>query len=275
LLTVTLDRYVDFQKSLDRPPQVATLKVDGGVFLQNRTLDERLNQVSFDQFQVKNFSVDQRTGRIDAEGPGWLSSARIGGSTVPGSPAQPPAAIAPPNEELKLTFLRVTFQGNIVGSITNREIQFQRQVRTVVGPIAKWEDKFDPSNAAELGENGVVLVSDKMTVSEMRQANVQQGPQQSAMEFEAAGNVLVEGKGVVAKAQRIRYATAKEQLIVEGEGRTPAELWYRSGPGKPEAYQSARKIKFSRRLSSIEVEDAQSIDLNQINGPAPKVFGGR
>ena len=91
------------------------------------------------------------------------------------------------------------------------------------------------------------------------------GPQQKEwVELEAQGTAIVEGKVFAARAQRIAYSTAKEQLIVEGDGRSQAELWYTPGQGKPEAYQQARKITFLQRTGSIEVDGATSIDLNNV-----------
>jgi hypothetical protein len=270
-LTVTLDHFVDFQRSnLERTPQVATLRVDGGVKLQNRSLDEAGQLLSAEQFEIRNFSIDQRTGRLEGEGPGYLSSKRTGGVALAGAGFPAPAAAATGNA--KLMSVLITFQGNLVGNISQREIQFQRQVRTALGPIAQWDDKFDPRSAEELGEQGVVLTSDKLTAAEMRLPALGQ----SWMELEASGNALVEGKLFTASAQRLAYSTGKEMLVVEGDGRTDAELWYRPGPGQPRAYQAARKIMYWRKTNAIEVSDAKAIDLDQLTIPSlPGISGLR
>ena len=75
-LTVTLNQEVNLSR--DKPPEnldVQQLAVVGGAYLQN---SGRLqgNRTSHDQLQVRDLTIDQSSGRLHADGPGWGSSVR-------------------------------------------------------------------------------------------------------------------------------------------------------------------------------------------------------
>lgn len=267
-LTLTLIDYVDFARSKqERPPQVAKVDVSGNVYLQSRSFDKAGRPSSYDQFQLRSLSLDQSTGRIEGIGPGWLSTVRTG-AALPAGPAG--AAQAAEAATGRLNYVLVEFQGDMAGNMGQLEVQFERRVRTVFGPVANWDQQFKPNSKAELGESGVLLTSDKLRLVQMKLPNTDQ----QWFEFEAAGNTLVEGKIFTARGQRIGYASGKEQLVLEGDGRSAAELWYTGEAGQPTGYQRAQRIRFNRLTNALDIDGAEALQLNQLNGIAmPKLPG--
>jgi len=83
----------------DRPqPELATVFLDGGstgVYIEGRSLNELGEQVSRDQANVRNLLINRTSGRLDAAGPGWVSSVRRGGASLPGSANKSPISQAP------------------------------------------------------------------------------------------------------------------------------------------------------------------------------------
>jgi len=65
----------------------------------------------------------------------------------------------------------------------------------------------------------------------------------------------VEGETFFARSQSITYATAKEQLILEGGSRSRAVLWYRQRAGSAANRIPARKIIYWPRMKQYEVLD--------------------
>jgi len=64
-----------------------------------------------------------------------------------------------------------------------------------------------------------------------------------------------------ARAQRIAYAQAKDLLVLEGDGRTDAELFYQPQPAAQPSRQAARRIILFPRSGKGWVEGARSLEL--------------
>ena len=116
-----------------------------------------------------------------------------------------------------------------------------------------------PLDPRSLGEDGVLLMCQRLTLAEMPGYL----PNQRTMELEAHGNATVEGKQFAARGGRISYSQAKDMLTLEGDVRSEAELWKlpRRDQVKPDAI--ARKIMFWRRENRVEVDGARYVDLSR------------
>jgi hypothetical protein len=273
-LDVQLNQRIDFSKrNQGDSPKVEAREIfcRGGVFLENRGVDEQGIPTSIDRLQSNTLKLNQATGEIFGQGPGWVTSVRTGGATELQQPsATPPNARTPVARRLnpekdekesdKLSFLRVDFVRNLEGNINKHEIRFLGNVRTVYGPVLHWEDTLDGDDPAGLGESGVLLKCDQLTVTE-----VNFGPKsRGTIEMEALGNTLAEGNVFTARAYRMAYAQAKDLIVLEGNGRTDAQLWRQSQVGGPTSRAAARKILYWRSANRVEVDDARFLDLNQV-----------
>ena len=278
-LAASLARRIDFASpnSSKEPAEMSRLALDGGVFVENNGVDEHGQRVSIDQMQVKNLIIDRAADTIRADGPGWVSTTRIGSATMPGAAPAPPmpvpmnplpaaGAVPPP-----LTYVHIAFEGGIGGSVSQRRIEFQRQVRTTYAPVDDWSKRVIANRLADLGERGVLLTSHKLTMIEMLAGR------ERWIETQATGNAVVEGQTFTVQAPLISYSSQKEVLTLEGDGHADAELWYRTIPGEPSSYAAARKWRYWLRTGMFDVEDARVFDLKnggkfQMPGPKP---GGR
>jgi hypothetical protein len=74
------------------------------------------------------------------------------------------------------------------------------------------------------------------------------------IEIEATGNATVEGASFTATGQRLTYTTAKELLVLEGAGQTPAQLVQQKRPGAAPARFAADKILYWRADNRVEVQ---------------------
>jgi hypothetical protein len=263
VLEIALTERVDFGARPGKSrPEVSHIACRGGVFLDSRTLDEQGQLLSSEQFETVDLSLDQVTGEVHAAGPGWMKQVRRGEAAlldVPGSAPREqakPAANEPQEEKETINYLHVRFQRGLGGNLHRRELKFGDRVRAVFGPVPDWQSTLDPEGPEGLGKQGVELTCDQMQIAEM--------PGDAAgkrfIELVASGNTDVEGTDFRALATRITYSAAKEQLVLEGDGRRDAELYTTSNSGA----LKARKIHYWRRTGRVSIDNLKSVDLNQI-----------
>jgi hypothetical protein len=268
VLDASVSRFVDFsadeQDFKDDKVELRRLVYDGGVFVEAHGFDPRGQREAWDRMQIPNLTLDQLTGEITSRGAGWIQSVRLGGGDLlAGGPLSAPTRPAAPSDSGKreLTYTRVDYQQGIGGNLHNREVVFRDQVQTVHGPVPVWDAVLYADRPDGLGEKGVVIHCDELSLYEM-------GPwvtsRRKAVELVAAGNAVVEGRTFNAHANRLKYAEAKDLVVLEGDGRRDAELWRQEQIGGARSHAAARQIWFWRGENRIEVDDARFIDLTQL-----------
>ena len=89
---------------------------------------------------------------------------------------------------------------------------------------------------------------------------------QRGIELSAVGNTLVEGNSFTAKAQRLSYIQAKDQLVLDGENGL-AQLQQQRRPGEKPTEFSARQIKYWVSTGQVEVFGATQLDYTHIGTP--------
>jgi hypothetical protein len=90
------------------------------------------------------------------------------------------------------------------------------------------------------------------------------------VELQALGNAMVEGRTFTARAHRIAYAQAKDLLVMEGDGRTDAELYRQAAVGGQTGRASARKILYWPSTGRMDVDTFNSLDWSG----SPQLPGG-
>ena len=120
----------------------------------------------------------------------------------------------------------------------------------------------DPAIGSNAGPDGVVMRCQQLSVHEMNATATQRG----TIELEAHGNPNVEGPEFFAQAIRMTYSQAKDLLILEGDGRTDAELFRQEQVGGQTSQAAARKILYWPGTKQLRVEDARSFELSQFPG---------
>jgi hypothetical protein len=250
------------------PPQVGQLQCSGGVALEGRAFDAQ-GQQSIEFFQAPDLTINTVSGRTHAGGPGWVTTLRRGSADplqmgIAGPPGATPPAVAPrnPNQQNpnQLTYLNVVYQGSIEGNIHSREMTFQDQVVTVYGPVDSWDAVLDPNHLESLGDRGMVLHCGQMTVAQMSMP----GGAQPVGEMIARDHALVENVKFTARAARISYTQLKGLLILEGDGRSKAELWRQKYHSGPVSNFRAQKIEYWPADERLRVDGADQLDFNEM-----------
>ncbi len=281
----TFDRPIDFSNAqMAAPtgprnpadtPQLSVVRCIGEAVLDSKEFDPRGQQTSRDEMKLFDLSIDRTvntptSGAISARGPGWVrhvareTSERPGGRpTLPGQP-RPPGNAAGPRPGL--TYVHVDFQDSVRGNLNRREITFGEATKTVYAPVANWDAELDARNPANLGPEGMVLDAKFLTI---RQMPGRTPASQGWVELEASGNVLAEGALFVAVGHRATYSEDKDQLVLEGDGRSPAEISYSQIPGARRTDAKVNRIIYNLRLNHVQLNGAQSLEVD-LPQPPPK-----
>jgi len=248
---------------VDNQPETKIERIvcDGGVLMESRSFQEQI-QSSLGHLQVAEMEINLVNGQTTARGPGRMTTIRRGASDLLTSPAgqspTSPHSTPTDSDQNRLTYLNVRFQGPLSGNLHNREFAFNDQVKTIYGPVDSWQAKLDPDGPDGLGRRGVLLSCDQMAVAQMP---LPTGDGRAA-ELRAQGNVVVEGQTFTARAPRMTYADAKQLLILEGNGRTHAELYHQKQVGAPFSKVLAHKILYWRLTGQVHLEGARSLRSN-------------
>jgi len=262
-LELMLTKPIDFNAPKQKEkPQLRYVTFDNGVYMEQQTRDGRM-LTAIDRLNARTLTIDQESGRMKAEGPGWFQTVRLGDAAdltaMPGDANRLPRPPAQDQDEREMLFVGVSFQGGIAGNLENRQIEFQQRVRCNYGPVTRWDQTVDADSPQGLGPRDVTLTCERLSVAEITAI----GSPTRQFELNALGNAFVEGQTFTARAARISYTQAKDLLIMEGDGRSDAQLWRQASVGGAVSRAAAGKILFWRSANRVEIDDAQYIDLSR------------
>ena len=242
---------------------VAEIDAQGDVFLENHSFDDR-GLVTVDKMFLRDLSINQLTGAVTGNGPGWMESVQEGGHQL--LPQAGPSAV----DQNKVTKLRVDFQQGVRGNLDRRQLTFFDQVKAIHGSADDWPALEGNPSRQSIPEGSVVMYCQQLHVAQMAgQAVVDatvaaDAPDElnTPVELIAEGNTIVYGRTFSARAHRISYAQAKGLLIIEGDGRTDAELRHQESDSGPMVVTKFRKMKYWPVTGRVQVEDSRQIELN-------------
>jgi uncharacterized protein YndB with AHSA1/START domain len=258
VLNVVLNRPINFTDPTTTDVDARELSFLGITRLDSRTVDRNGNVTSIDSMVIGDLVIDRQTGRVTGQGPGNLvhrgpipkkNKQRTDGQQIP-----------------ELIFLRVDFENQMVGNIDQREFEFLNGTRTIVGPIADWNQSLDPQRPDLLGDQSIILTSRRLAVADMGDVV----GEDNAIEVEATGNAHIRGRKFTASGARVSYINAKDQLVLEGDGRTKSTLVLQRHSGAAPRELSAKKIiynprtgQFSLQEFELNIRDLQLSDRSQ------------
>ncbi|MCH7725167.1 MAG: hypothetical protein IH991_01610 [Planctomycetes bacterium] len=256
-LLVKLNQLVDFRREKtqqEEPIDINLLQFDGGVEMDSRTFDWTRSLSAVEHIEAANLSVDYVTGRLLANGPGRLESVRRGdagltnriGDRTKNNKKKPGSA---------LSFANIHFQRAVTGNILRRHFVFQRGVEAIYGPVKSWHDRLDPNRRTGLGEDGVFLTCDKLTVLENKLPYAPKADQQQPVEMIAEGRAYARGNRFEAHGHRISIDESKHSIVLEGDAREGARILHQPYVGAPRNRLTAGKIYYSKRTGRVQWQD--------------------
>jgi hypothetical protein len=289
LLEATLSRRVDFQ-ALGGPaaalgggavaqqaappgvgqPELARVVLDGGaggVYVENRGVNEFGEQISREQMKARNLAMDRIAGTLYAAGPGWVSSVRKSSpmrQPAPAATSQWPVSTAPlpiirgqePSAEpQQLTSVHVSFEKELVGDLNKRQIEFHQNVLTTYSRATAFTDLIKADPLDKLAEGVILMQSDNLLVRELIQGPVRW------FEMEATGHTRVWGTRADVDAPIISYSSAKDLLTLRGDGRARAKVWMSRVPGQAPSWIDAEEVRYNIRTGELQQDNASNIHI--------------
>ncbi len=267
-LEAILDRPIDFSnpnaasggKPADKP-QLSLVRCHGPAFLESRQFDELGRQTSADQLEALDLSVDKVSGAIAGRGPGWLKHVARGSNQAmlarPGAPDAKRDARSPAGADDGLTYIHVKFRKALEGNLYRRQIKFTDRTKTVYGPVTDWNATLNPDDLASLGPQGLVLEARDLEVREMAARSKQE---RGWFELQAQGNVVATGTRFTAQGDRLNYSEEKDEVVLRGDGLSPAEVFREDPNGGARQESRANELSYWFTLHRVAVSGAHSFD---------------
>ena len=273
-LEVRFLRRISFaeEKQSQEQTKIEKILCRGGVRMENRKMEGQ-KLVSIQRMQAAHLTVNEISGALEAGGPGWLSQVSRGsadpmvGSGGPGRAVAPPRRPAPANAD-ELTGLVVRFSRSLTGNMQREhsEYIFDDDVRSAYAPVTDWNAILDPDHPELLGPRGAALCC-------RRQLTIRQTPALSdgsrPLEVLAEGNVKIESQTYTAGCDHASYDQAKDLLILEGDGRTGAELFRQYTIGGETTKTTAQRILYWPHTDHVKADNIGSLDLRQFPAGPP------
>jgi hypothetical protein len=209
--------------------------------------------------KARNLTIDRLVGKMHAAGPGWVNTVRRRTAALPGPPGEPPP------DATQLTSVHVAFEREMVGDMARRQIEFHQHVLTTYSPANDFRDYQAADPLANLPEGWILMESDVLIVREFVQ------PPARWFEMEASGHTKVHGTKVDVDAPVIGYSSAKDTLILRGDGRAKAKIWRSRLPGQKPDWEEAEEIRYNVRTGQLQQDNASNIHIEL--GPTAPLKG--
>ncbi len=288
-LTLTFDRPISFEQPTGgladqaNGPQVRKLSLAGrlapgqqafpvaartdsgetgtSVVLERTMRDGAKNVTGREVMIVPAVDADLDSGDIQAGGPGALIHWRPGGE---GESRGLFGSAAPAQGQVKaegqpgVTCLHLNFDGQLTANSKRTEMQIDGQVRGVFGPVKAWDEQLNPAQAPPpAGCTRLTCQSVSL---------VQWTPEAAGSpmtELIATGDAVILGEAFEARGRRVSYNQQNDLLVLEGDGRTDANLWHATRPGAPRNQLVAGKILYRPGDGWTQIEKVRSATINQ------------
>jgi hypothetical protein len=243
------------------------------------------------------WAISVRRGSADPFHAPPPAGARPAAAAPGAAPAAPPAAprtLLAGNAHAnpaQLTCTHVRFLGSITGNLHSKVMTFHEQVRAAHAPVQdqNWLATLESDDPDVLGPGAAVLHCDHLTLSDMGAAaeGVRPAapkpagglPGSGHADLLAVGNVVAEGstfssKGTLryftARATRMSYSQIKDLAVLEGDGRTDAQLFLEERQGGTPTRFAGQKILYWRGEDRATIEGWKSMDLPRMPGGEQK-----
>lgn len=265
-LEAELSRRIDFQAGREQPrAELARVFLDGGapgVYIEGRTFDEMGEQISAEQMKVRNLAINRLAGSLHAAGPGWVNTVRRGSAGLPGAAQPAPGATAdlpssatprldkPPlaagvlADPQQLTSVHIEFEREMVGNEAGRWIEFRQQVQTTYSPALEFSDMIVADPLSGLRQRMVLMKSNRLRITELAASAIR------SFEIEATDGATIEAEKIFVDAPIVRYASDKEVLVIEADGRAKARVSVQQATGRA-AWGEGEKFRYNLRTGEF------------------------
>jgi hypothetical protein len=265
---------------------VERIVLQDSVDLRIQQLDPQGDPKSLERIVVPILTFHVAEQKLVGGGTGWINSKFLSQGNGLGQLASRERG-QQATQTLKGAHL--AFRDSMVAFLDRNEVVFDGKVGLAVGPLDQWEDTIDPEEMTHLQLEQMLLSCDQLKIVDTSELSTtissSPGSPRQAMEFQATGNVAFEGKAesgnYTGNGYQVTYVQVKDQLILRGDGQTPALV--KKIPNDPQVestwsnYVEEATINIKTlgvtnlQLSQSVVEFPQARNFNpSVSGPSPQ-----
>lgn len=235
-------------------PRIADQKV----VLEKSVFGEQQQLLEYQQLKVPRLVVYQQQGKLQATGPGELSSWRRETGNRSGWMQQVSTA-QPPNPSDRIAYLHLEYDTSLVGRDDFQHFTFQGRVRALQAPAAQWHE-HPRINLQLMPPGSAHLTSDQLELAQW----TPRGQEQPTAELIATGNARLRSETFEALAHRLSYQQLTDILEIEGSDREDAQLRYQSDPKTRDRVQlAAQKIRYRPSDQWMEIVKARNATIQR------------
>ncbi len=229
------------------------------------------------RFLAAQITLDAKSGAVNSSGPGVLMhyrderlspssdshrDPRSTGSRSPEPRSRPSHGMNPfgpttgPAAE-GITFVRVNFDGTASANTNEKRLLIRGNVRTLYATVQSFDQVLDP-DAQSLPPDAVKVKCDRLEYAQWTPRNSSEPVQ----ELVAAGNAHVTSDTFEVTGDQVRYNQANDTMVIEGTGRSSAQLWYfPTASSKTRTHLTSQKMIYRLRSRSAEMQAIEKLDI--------------
>lgn len=206
------------------PPSVERLVLRDDVDLRIAQTDLLGNRQSLERIVVPHLTFHVADQKLVGGGAGWINSKFL---------SQGPLAHASDDQPATLQGAHLSFRDSLVAFLDRNEVVFDGKIELASGPLANWQQTIDLAKLSQLTRDQILLNCDQLKVYDTTGLSstasfAPAGESPGTFNFQATGNVVFEGRAesgyYSGNGYRLNYEQAKDQLVLVGDGRSPALL---------------------------------------------------
>ncbi len=252
-----------------RDPEVAQLECWEGAVAEFDQRDAAGAVTSHNRLEVVSLVVNQVTGEIRGDGPGHVDSVHLSkkGSAALALPTAPgqraPEPTIDPNAPPQLRHLSIDFVRNFEGNLHARWIAVAGDVKTIYGPVDKWDQRLSMTPDGRPGPDTIWISCDRLKANEspygrMQTPTVDGRRPMGPIELSAEGGVEIEVEHPEKGAFNLRgegatYDQLKTMFKLSGNNRSLATITNQPYPGAPPSEQTAEGFIYFQNTGEIKL----------------------
>jgi hypothetical protein len=214
------------------------------------------------QIRVPRIVMELESGDVTASGPGEILQWKPGGSrNSPTAGLTSPLARSEATGEpgrSGLDYLHCNFDGDLMANTNRTEVRISERVRALYGVVPNWESRLDP-DAERVPPDATRINCEQVQIVQW----TPRGTDQPTTEVLATRNARIVGSNFEATAERLSYNERSDLLVIEGDGRQDANLWFQQKPGAQRDHLVAGKILYRPGDQWTQIEKVRNATINQ------------
>lgn len=253
-------------------PTLERVILQDHVDIRVQQLDLQGHQKSLERIVVPILTFHVAEQKVVGGGAGWINSKFISegnglGQLASSEPSQ--------EKQLRLMGAHLAFRDSMVAFLDRNEVVFDGKVGLAVGPLTNWDETIDPEKMTRLQLEQMLLNCDQLKIVDTSDLSTTvgftAGDSSQAMEFQATGNVAFEGKAesgnYAGNGYQVTYVQVKDQLILRGDGQTPALI--KKIPNNPQV-ESTWSNYVNEATINVKTMGVSNLQLSQSVVEFPK-----